>query len=331
MKRIHTLLIIGLVTLTGLAVNASCTSASPWLPSYAAPPTTDDDSVRQGVATTNALNIRAEASTKSASVGKLAKNERVDILDESGDWLRIRTSGGLTGWVARSYIRVETRSTSRDSRQDDHVKESDETPLSSGGRYIPSPDPTAPARSGGTRSGGTVRFGVLAGIVLARFNGADAPSDMENRLGLTGGGLLHYAISDAFFIQPELVYTQRGAVLKQPGGDRTLKLDYLELPILAGWQFTVSPGFAAYIHAGPILSIKLNSASVTDAETHELTEVSTIDAGVTGGLGIAIPTPSLRWILEVHYALFLTNIHDISNNPLDLKNSAITIRAGVML
>ena len=39
------------------------------------------------------------------AVAQLQQGETVTLLDESGDWLQVRTASGLTGWVAAQYVK----------------------------------------------------------------------------------------------------------------------------------------------------------------------------------------------------------------------------------
>lgn len=50
------------------------------------------------------LNVRAEASASSAIVGHTRRGERLALLAESGDWLRVRLGDGATGWVSAQHV-----------------------------------------------------------------------------------------------------------------------------------------------------------------------------------------------------------------------------------
>ena len=57
---------------------------------------------------TPCLNLRPSPGT--AAVACLAPGERVDVLERSGEWARVRTSDGADGWVALGYLIDDRRS-----------------------------------------------------------------------------------------------------------------------------------------------------------------------------------------------------------------------------
>lgn len=50
------------------------------------------------------LNVRSEPSMSGEVIGHARRGERVAILEQSGDWLRVRLGGGETGWVSAQHV-----------------------------------------------------------------------------------------------------------------------------------------------------------------------------------------------------------------------------------
>ena len=50
------------------------------------------------------LNVRRAPSLEGEIVGHARRGERVTILGESGEWLRVRTGGGEVGWVSSQHV-----------------------------------------------------------------------------------------------------------------------------------------------------------------------------------------------------------------------------------
>jgi len=50
------------------------------------------------------LNVRAAASASAEVVSRARRGEKLAVLEDSGDWLRIRLADGTTGWVAAQHI-----------------------------------------------------------------------------------------------------------------------------------------------------------------------------------------------------------------------------------
>ncbi|PNT92672.1 SH3 domain-containing C40 family peptidase [Clostridium thermosuccinogenes] len=63
--------------------------------------------------TADVLNLRSDASTAASIKGKLKQGEKVSVLGTSGDWTKVKTSGGTTGWVYSEYITNKAPVTSR--------------------------------------------------------------------------------------------------------------------------------------------------------------------------------------------------------------------------
>jgi len=53
------------------------------------------------------LNVRSEASTSAAVIAHARRGERLAVLADNGEWLRVRTGGGEVGWVAAQHVSRE--------------------------------------------------------------------------------------------------------------------------------------------------------------------------------------------------------------------------------
>jgi hypothetical protein len=61
---------------------------------------------RPAKVTADRLNLRGSPSTTGEVVGSMVRDDAVTILEEQGEWYRLRLEGGQTGWAARKYIQV---------------------------------------------------------------------------------------------------------------------------------------------------------------------------------------------------------------------------------
>lgn len=145
-------------------------------------------------------------------------------------------------------------------------------------------------------------FGVLAGLDLATLGGSDF-SGVGSRTGLTLGGYVTFHLDRRFGLEPELMFTQRGAS-EESGGDRvTLKMDYIDVPVLARWDVPTSGQLHPFFLAGPTLSFEVScngeesqggasvSASCDDINAASPGSLSkkSFDLGATLGGGIVFP------------------------------------------
>jgi len=107
------------------------------------------------------------------------------------------------------------------------------------------------------------RFGVKAGGNLSSFTGGDSKS----KIGFYAGALVNIPISDAFSVQPEVVYSQQGAKAKDDYemATYTVKnmeqtLSYINVPVML--QYNVTPEF--YLEAGPEFGLLVNAQAKGD-------------------------------------------------------------------
>ncbi|MEP6472981.1 MAG: porin family protein, partial [Gemmatimonadota bacterium] len=105
-------------------------------------------------------------------------------------------------------------------------------------------------------------FGPMAGMSLARLHGMD-DSSTGSRTGFVAGGFVDIPLGERLGFEPELLYVQKGARTDINGGlQSTLKLDYLELPLLlklllpTASSTRVGPNF----FAGPAIGFKVGCA-----------------------------------------------------------------------
>jgi SH3-like domain-containing protein len=62
--------------------------------------------VPDGAAAADTVNVRCGPGTNYKDVGKLAKGEKVDIVNHRGDWVEIKPTPQCTGWVAAEMVEM---------------------------------------------------------------------------------------------------------------------------------------------------------------------------------------------------------------------------------
>lgn len=123
------------------------------------------------------------------------------------------------------------------------------------------------------------RFGVKGGLNISTVVGGDV-NDTKSLIGFHVGGFAEIHVVEKFFIQPELLYSAQGTKVDGPlGSDVDLKLNYLNIPVLAKYYF-VENKFS--VEAGPQLGILL-SAKGNGTDVKDLTRST--DFGFNLGAG----------------------------------------------
>ncbi len=64
------------------------------------------DYVKDGVVRANKLHVRAGAGSNFNILGVLKKGQRVNILEQDGDWLKIAPPEDTSGWIKKDFLRV---------------------------------------------------------------------------------------------------------------------------------------------------------------------------------------------------------------------------------
>ncbi len=78
------------------------------------------DEIQTGTVSASVLNLRSDPGTSSKVIGSMTRGDKLNILESSGDWLKVKTSDGETGWAYSQYIAL-----SKDSDDSTSVKQSD--------------------------------------------------------------------------------------------------------------------------------------------------------------------------------------------------------------
>lgn len=87
------------------------TPTTPTVPTTPSAPSTETKT-GMGTVTASLLFIRKDASTNYSAIGMLRKGERVQVLETSGNWLKIQQ-----GWVYSAYVKMDNGSTVYDNEK----------------------------------------------------------------------------------------------------------------------------------------------------------------------------------------------------------------------
>ncbi len=134
------------------------------------------------------------------------------------------------------------------------------------------------------------RMGIKGGLNVTNLYLEDV-NDENARFGFNLGLYGQILSSDVFAIQPELLFSTKGAKWEYTGAlDQTIDFNtnYLDLPVLAVFKL----GKSAEIHAGPyagyLLSakIKYDGDFANGTDNIDRDDLNTIDYGLVGGFGL---------------------------------------------
>ena len=180
---------------------------------------------------------------------------------------------------------------------------------------------------------GTVTLQPKVGVNVACLTDED---DTQARVGFTGGVELGYQVTNKFALTGALMYSQQGAKADYDELTGTMKLDYINIPILA--NVYVAKGFALKAGIQPAFNVNKKitvggiSMDIEDAYeqgTGERVKVKSFDFSIPMGLSYEIN----GLVFDARYNLGLSKIVDgfkyegVKVQP-DDKNSVFQLTIG---
>ena len=173
--------------------------------------------------------------------------------------------------------------------------------------------------------------GVKVGINMANMSGDDTDFDNMDKKSIIGfafGGFVEYSFNESFAVQPEVLYTMKGAKWEDTDATFTATYNYVDIPILAKYSIAMDGAVSPYILVGPAIGINVTAesemegggATVTDED-----EDATMTFGLVVGAGGSMEMGNGALLFELRYDMGLNNVTDPADAPddFDVKNSVI--------
>jgi len=179
-----------------------------------------------------------------------------------------------------------------------------------------------------------IKVGLKGGFNGATFSGADSKGS-KYKAGFAAGGFVNFGVSDNFSIQPELLYSQKGARIENVlGSGLTAKstLGYLDVPIMFRYNIG-EDGKGLFVEVGPQGSFVLhrrdfeedgNNKQIGASET-STDPLNKVVLGYVGGIGYQI-TSGLQ--LGLRYTGDFTQVYKQQNGALNVHNSVFQFQVG---
>lgn len=209
--------------------------------------------------------------------------------------------------------------------------------------------------SGRTSAQTGLNFGVKAGYSIATQYGI-TPAELnyevgsENRNCFTGGILLYFPITDAFGVQQEFIYSQKGSVqdvsMTEPPVTTSsdYKINYFELPILFKYNFFNIRNIGIYGSSGFALSVLIDgeydiSGSVMTpvgeqpiSESGNMDGLDEFDYSFIYGLGINFELFKQKWFVDYRQTIGWNSLMmptGEGGEPAPLRNQTYSFSLGI--
>jgi hypothetical protein len=164
-----------------------------------------------------------------------------------------------------------------------------------------------------------VKFGIKGGANIANVNGdfMEGLEDWKSTIGFCGGIFLELNFGRVLTIQPEVLYTMKGANT----GDGKLKFDYIEIPVLLKLRIPIS-SVHPFVFAGPAFGFNLKAL----IEGYKIDDMPSSDYSAVFGGGLQLGR-SVH--IDVRYTMGLQKLEIPDIDTIDLKNGVISATIGL--
>ena len=162
------------------------------------------------------------------------------------------------------------------------------------------------------------------GMSIGNLSSNDGSGEFRSKGGFVAGGFLNVAITSFLSIQPQLLFIQKGARTTALGEDLTLKLDYLEAPLLGVVTLPRWGPATPFVYGGPAygLNVSATTARVGVADVEDIDDaIRASDVAMTVGAGINVDGLTL----EARYTL---GVSSIAEDGSDIRTRAFSFIAG---
>jgi hypothetical protein len=187
-----------------------------------------------------------------------------------------------------------------------------------------------------TQAQSPLSFGLKAGLNISDINGPDTDSD--TRTGLTGGLAVYLNLPALpIGIESGLYYSQKGSSYSESDEfgdfDETLKLDYIEVPVLARLNFPTPGPIGPHLVAGPYIGFNINAQAegTEDGVTYDedISDfINSTDIGLMFGAGLDFNIGVTSLNAQARYSIGLNNVYDFDTDD-TYRNSVFSIVVGI--
>lgn len=170
-------------------------------------------------------------------------------------------------------------------------------------------------------------FGVRVGANFANLSfDPDDEDDTSTRTGLNVGAFATFPINPRFAFQPEVLYSQQGSKASEGDFEATLKLDYVNVPLLAKINLSSGQNPVSLL-VGPQIGFLTGAKIEAEGEELDLEEVT---ESTDWGLVVGMSATMGNFVLDGRYTWGLSNINADPEDNQKVKHRVFTISVGVM-
>jgi hypothetical protein len=176
-----------------------------------------------------------------------------------------------------------------------------------------------------------VKFGLKGGFNIANITGDNI--DADARFGLSGGVMVDLSLPAVpFGIETGAIYSQKGAEGSEEGFTSTIKLDYIEVPVLAKFQLGPSGPITPHLVIGPYFGFNVNAEASVSGDGGSISgdisdDVNGVEIGGAAGVGIDFNVGLTKLNARAQYGYGFTDIFKEGEDG--NKNAALSVTVGI--
>ena len=138
--------------------------------------------------------------------------------------------------------------------------------------------------------GQEISYGGLLGSSLGTLTRSDDFLEPRSKGGFVAGGLVDVALNDFFSVQPQLLFVQKGAKVREEGLEGTITLDYIEVQILGVISFPRQGPVIPFVYAGPSIGANTTATVELNSVKEDIPDeaIKSNDIGVAIGGGVYV-------------------------------------------
>ncbi|MEW6412903.1 MAG: porin family protein [Candidatus Zixiibacteriota bacterium] len=172
-------------------------------------------------------------------------------------------------------------------------------------------------------------LGFKAGLNLANLTG-----DVENNKAMMtfgGGAFAKFMVAPQIFIKPEVVYMMKGTKGDSDDFDEKMKFNYIEIPVLLGYQFPTQGSVSPSLFVGPAVGILMSAKyelEGVEVDIKDFTKSTDFGLVLGGGVDFGLGT-SGKLAFDARYTVGLTNLNDdVDADEFEFKNTVFSFFVG---
>ncbi len=188
-------------------------------------------------------------------------------------------------------------------------------------------------------------IGVKGGLNLSKLSYKDDLQgyDFSFREGVNVGVFIEYKLTDNLLIHAETIYSMRGTEygleeitlqgMTIPAHKFIQKIDYLEIPLTIGYNFSINSKLIPKLFIGPVASFLLNAEieyyeeGNKKGEVDQKDEIKSFEYGIIIGVGADYNFSAGKIIFDLSYHYGINNINKIEQGS-KINSSTISINVG---